>query len=378
MSGTKSRPRVAILFEFAALNGGERSFLAVAELLRGEFELIPVAPPSGPLADALAAAGLTVVPSPLVDEAGRRLPKETSLVPLLQTLHALGVDLVHANSLVMGRIIGSLAPALAVPTTAHLRDIIGLSARAAADLNRNRRLVAVSHATRMFHVSQGIDTDRIATIHNGIDGERFHPETDGSPVRRELGIPADAPVLLAVGQIGLRKGWDVLADAVTLLAPSRPNLHLIAAGVRHGGKAETRDYDAKMRATLEAALPGRAHFVGTRTDVPALMAAADLLVHAARQEPFGRVLLEAAAAGLPIVATSVGGTTELLSDGESARLVPPGDPAALAAAVTELLANPDAAARFASNARDRVLAEFTVPTAANHLAAVWRDAIAGG
>jgi glycosyltransferase involved in cell wall biosynthesis len=98
----------------------------------------------------------------------------------------------------------------------------------------------------------------------------------------------------------------------------------------------------------------------------------DLLVHPAHQEPLGRVLLEAAAAGLPIVATDVGGTSEILSDGHSSRLIRPDDPKMLATAIEELIRDPEMRQRFAAAARAEIESRFPVQRAAEELRRLWK------
>ena len=103
---------------------------------------------------------------------------------------------------------------------------------------------------------------------------------------------------------------------------------------------------------------------------------ADLLVHPAKQEPLGRVLLEAAASGLPIVATNVGGTTEIVTDGTSARLVAPNNHVQLAGAVIGLATDKRLRDRLADAARQRVTSDFTPRAVADNLTKVWRQALA--
>ncbi len=390
-------------FEYPSVHGGERSFLAIAERLRTRFALVALAPPTGALAEMLAAAGLPVVGCDVKDE-----PSLRAALVQVHRLTGRPAALLHGNSLSVGRALGRLAgdPAdstakrpLPCPVTAHLRDILNLSKAATRDLGRCAALVAVSAATAAHHIARGLPAERVRVVHNGIDPASFladlpHP---GAPLHRrrqaarravgdELGIPAEAPLILTVGQIGLRKGWDVLADAAArpvgspagspadspMESSSGPAPHFLAVGARWSRKAESVQFEADLFAALARYAPGRVHRLGTRSDVPRLMAAADLLVHPARQEPFGRVLLEAAAAGLPIVATDVGGTREML--GAAFASVAPGDAAALAAAIARLLADGAERARLAALAGDRA-GRFTVDAAAAGLAAVWDAAL---
>ena len=298
--------------------------------MRGRFEVVALAPPTGALADRLRTAGVPLTGCDV------KAPGE-----LDAAIAAVRPGLIHGNSLAVGRVLGRRAGELPCPVTAHLRDILNLSAAATRDLGRCAGLVAVSAAARDHHVARGLPADRVRVVQNGIDPAAFLAGVDRDAARRsvraELGVPAGAPLVLTVGQIGLRKGWDVLADAAASIR-SDPPPHFLAVGARWSRKPESVRFEAEVFARLAAHAPGRLHRLGTRTDVPRLMRAADLLVHPARQEPFGRVLLEAAAAGLPVAATDVGGAREMLGDAFAP--VPPGDPAALTAAVNALLADP--------------------------------------
>ena len=372
MDGLVSRS-IAILFEYPTLHGGERSMLLVLERLnRSQFVPTALAPPSGPLASELATRHVRHVPLAIHRSDGSRLPREEVRHHITECIDQLAPDLAHANSLAMGRLLGSVAERTKVPCTSHLRDIIGLSRGAVADLNRNQALIAVSQATREFHLSQGIESNSFAVIPNGINCDQFRPRTKTGVLCRELKVPPSSFVILSVGQICLRKGQDVLAAAAPAIVKQIPNAHFVFAGLRSSTKAETIVYEQNLTAKFaEAGIAGRLHRVGYRNDVARLMNEADLLAHPSKQEPFGRVLLEAAASGLPIVAANVGGTGEIVTDGKSARLIESGDSAALAAAVAEMATMPDRRRQFAQSARDRVAADFTPQAAVDGLVGVW-------
>jgi glycosyltransferase involved in cell wall biosynthesis len=127
-----------------------------------------------------------------------------------------------------------------------------------------------------------------------------------------------------------------------------------------------------------SSLNGRVHFLGVRDDVHRLLNEFTLLAHAARQEPLGRVLLEAAASGTPVVATAVGGTREIFgADPCCALLVPPDEPAGLAAAIVRLLTDTDLRARLSHTARQRAERAFDARSAALALAAHYRQILDG-
>lgn len=385
--------RIAIAFEFASLNGGEQSMLAVVDSLRetdaAAWEFVGLAPPEGPLAEALRKRGIRLVPLVLQDAAGRRFPPDVSAGLLREAAMEAAADVLHANSLSLARLTGRLAAIQAaagalstgqnVPVhTGHLRDMLRLSGAAMRDLAGNHCLVAVSGAAAGYHIARGLPADKVRILHNGVDLNRFRPRPDAGELRRqlraELDIPETAAIALTVGQIGLRKGLDVLATAARLLAEAVPQLHFVIVGQRFSAKEETRQWEESVRATFETGgLAGRTHWPGWRDDLPELMNGADLLVHPALQEPLGRVLLEAAACGLPIVATRVGGTAEILRDGNSAQLVPPGDGEQLASAIRRLVTDLELQKQFALNARRRIEVDFSVGLAGARLGAFWRE-----
>ena len=367
--------RIALLLEYGTLNGGERSMLAVLQRVRQEgIEVIAIAPPDGLLATELRRQGVEVHEFSVRDDQGKRRPREEILADLRQHVEQLGVDLLHANSLSMGRLTGLLAAELSVPTTAHLRDILSLSKAKIGDLNRNRRLIAVSQATKAYHAAQGLNTEIIDVIHNGVDSRQFAPRSSSKRLQRELGLAAECHFAVTIGQIGLRKAQDVLIEAVGRVRDDLPNWHFAIIGERNSGKDESRRFEADLlRRVEELNLTGRVHWLGYRLDVDRLFDDVDLLIHPARQEPLGRVLLEAAAAGVPILATDVGGTGEIVRHGEEAWLVSADEPALLAEGIKRLADDRSLRETFADRARARAVKHFSVEQAAERLVAVWRQ-----
>jgi glycosyltransferase involved in cell wall biosynthesis len=367
--------RIALLFEYPTLNGGERSMIQVIESI-GREPFVALAPAEGRLADALAAMNVDHIPLDFGDGSGNRLTRDAQCGQLIDRIEQVSPDLLHGNSLSMGRVTGAVADRLSIPCTAHLRDIIKLSPSVVADLNRNQRLVAVSDATREFHIGQGLAAGQTDVVFNGVDSERFRPRPATRALHRELGLADSSFVFLTIGQIGLRKGHDVLAAAAPTIAARVPDAQFVIVGERNSTKAESVAFEQKLAADFRlVGLEDRLHRVGYRNDVDQLLNDADLLVHPAKQEPLGRVLLEAAAAGLPIVATAVGGTREILVDGVSARLVPPNDAMALAQAAIEVALDKVKRRGFADAARARVVCLFEAQHAATELVKFWNNVL---
>ncbi len=368
-------PKLLLLCEYASLNGGERSMLSTLDGVRAaRFTPAVIGPPEGPLAETLGRREVELVPFAFYDASGKRFPQDRLRDQLAKVLRLRQPDLLHANSLAMGRLSGPVAAELGVPSVAHLRDIVKLSRQAIADLNCHTRLLAVSKATRQFHVAAGLSAEKTHMLHNGVDLDQFHPRQPTGYLHRELGLPDETQLAATIGQIALRKGQDTLIEAAVVAKV--PNLHYLIVGERFSQKDESRRFEATLRTTADASLAGRVHWLGRRDDVERLLGELTLLIHPARQEPLGRVLLEAAAAGVPVIATDVGGTPEIFpKNSQAAQLVPPDNPTAMAQAIEGVACNPTLQSRLATAARRRAEATFNIRQATAGLITHYRQII---
>jgi glycosyltransferase involved in cell wall biosynthesis len=371
--------RVVWLLEYPTLNGGERSLLATLPALRNQgIEPLALAPATGPLALELARYGIEHVPFDTFDSAKQKRSRDVLRQTLSDRLASLRPALLHANSISMGRLSGPVARTSNLPSIAHLRDLVGLSQAAVADLNCHSRLLAVSHATREFHVQQGVDAARTLVCYNGVDLTRFRPHSPTGWLHRRLGIPEDALLAAAIGQVIYRKGQDVVIRAAAHLRERLPHLHWLIIGERYSQKPEAAQHEEALHDEVKRTrMTHRIHFLGTVDGVERVLPELTLLVHAARQEPLGRVLLEAAAAGVPCVASDVGGTREIFLDSTHARLIPANDPEALAGAVTALIEDPAERQRLAAAAHRRIAALFGAHAAGRSLAEHYCSVVEG-
>jgi glycosyltransferase involved in cell wall biosynthesis len=177
-----------------------------------------------------------------------------------------------------------------------------------------------------------IAPEKVAVVHNGVDLERYAELDGGAEFRAELGVPAEAPLVVNVGALTPQKDHATLVRATARLAAALPDVHVAAVG------------EGFLRADIEsqvarAGVGDRFHLVGFRADVRPALAAADLFVLSSYNEGMPWAMIEAVAAGLPVVATDVSGTRACVDDGVNGLIVPERDDAALAAACTELLAD---------------------------------------
>jgi glycosyltransferase involved in cell wall biosynthesis len=370
--------RLLILCEYPTLLGGERSMLATLPAVNAAgFDVHVAAPANGPLAQALAERRISHIPWLTQDEDGRRVPLAPLRSGLAETIRGLQPALLHANSLSTSRIAGPVMLESKTPSISHLRDIMKLAPQAIADINCHRRVLAVSHATRDFHIAQGLEAHKCVVTYNGVDLDQFAPRAANGYLHVEQKLPPTARFVATIGQLGLRKGTEVALAAAREVVRAVADVHWLIVGERTSGKQESLEFERHLNSiAVEPQLAGRVHFLGRRSDVDRLLNECVLLVHAARQEPLGRVLLEAAASGLPVVATDVGGTREIFpSPDEGAILVPPNDPTALAIAAIGLLQNEPLRQTLARRARQRAVQAFDVVQAGARLVVQYREVI---
>ena len=369
--------RIGLLFEFGTLNGGENSMLAAIDHCgHHRVAFTAFAPQNSPLFQQLVSRGIAVENLVLHNGDGQRVSASFLRQQLSSLIEKHQLDLVHANSLTTGRHLGVIAPQLPVPTSAHLRDLMKLSKSSIQDLNQHQVLFAVSEATHDFHVAQGLDASKVFTLYNGIDCRELSPRPKNGFLHRQLNLSDDVQLAGTIGQICLRKAHNDLASAAVLLKDRCPLLHYVIVGERHSSKQESIDFDQAMTTTFEdAGMHNRLHRLGFREDVSNILNELEVLVHPARQEPLGRVLLEASASGVPIVATDVGGTSEILTNGKSALLVPPAQPEQLADAIERIQSSPTLREQFSRNARDNVCQKFNIEQRAEAILTAWEHAL---
>jgi glycosyltransferase involved in cell wall biosynthesis len=260
-----------------------------------------------------------------------------SVFRLAGLVRRLDADVVHTNSLHSWY--GWAAAALTRrPHVWHAREIVFQSPAALAV----ERFLARRFADRVIAVSEAVadqlDRSNVVVILDDADPSRFHPGRAGM-FRSRTGIPDDAVLVGSVARVDTWKGFDVLLDAFPSVAAARPGTQLVVAGGPVPGKER---YAADLEARA-GTLPG-VHWLGPRSDVPELMADLDVFVQVSTQpEPFGLVVVEALASGVPVVAGAEGGPLEILGPDATerpvpgGRLVPARDTGALIEAVLQLL-----------------------------------------
>jgi L-malate glycosyltransferase len=215
-----------------------------------------------------------------------------------------------------------------------------------------------AEAVRQQWNAAGFRSSKMAVIRNGINLTHFTPGPRDA-ARQALGVPLTVPLVTVVSRLNRLKGIEHFLEAARRVLVRRPDVHFLVVG-----DSEPSPSQAAYRASLEGltvrlGLAERVLFTGFRSDVPQLLGASTISVLPSLSEALSNVLLESMAAGLPVVATAVGGTAEAVQHGRTGFLVPPADPAALAEAITCLLEHPQLAQRYGEAARTRVREHFS-------------------
>ena len=358
-----------------------------AGLVRAGHEVEVAAPGDSDVAEAASAAGLAVHLIPLV---GPLHPiSDPAAVAAIRKLVVAGrFDIVHAHGFkagFVGRLGVRLGGARTFVLTAH-NHVLFRDGTPASTKSRYRlverslrglvtRYIAVSDSIRRELVEgYGLPTDKITTVHNGVDPAPFLAPQDRGAARAAFGLPAgDTVVVGLAARFSAQKGLRHLVDAVPLLrAELRANGREVVVVIGGSGPLGS----ALREQAVAAEASGSLRWPGHIDDIPAFLSALDVYVSPAETEALGMALIEAALAGVPTVATNVGGVPEVVVDGQTGLLVAPGDPAALAGAVAELVRNPDRAGALAVAARERCLREFAPERMIERTLVVYTEALA--
>lgn len=391
--------RVLFVSTVGELGGGESCMLRILlGLDRTRFSPFLACPPASPLAERVREAGLTVFPlrapasfdedaafdlhpgSPLPgarprwSRRARTFRNYARVLPaalaLSRVIVAHGIALVHANSPRAAMVGGLAARRARRPVVTHVRDIVHTPFATTAGAQALRMLsdafIVASQATRaVVTVSRPV-----YVVYDGLPSAAL--ERPPAPPRGH----AAEPQVGMVAQLSPWKGHDQLVRAAPLVLARHPRARFTLCG-GDWGQAPLMAYRRQLEALIaELHVEGRVVLAGARSDIPAWLEELDVFVHPpTAPDPFPGALLEACAAGCPVVATRTGGIPEAVTDGVSALLVAPGDPARLAEAILELLADRDRAAALGREAR-RAAGRFTMRRTVEEVEAVY-ETLAG-
>ena len=235
----------------------------------------------------------------------------------------------------------------------------------------NDMVIAASETTRRFHRRVNlVPVRRLVTVHNFVDGERFERIDPNvrHDVRRSLGIADSDPLIAVVANVFPRKGQIYAVRSLPKILTTAPNTQLLLIG-----DADVA-YEQQVRSEAETLdVSSHVHWLGRRNDVPELLASSDLFMLPTLEETLPLSILEAMAAGLPAVATNVGGNPECVAHQETGILVPPRNHHALGQAVTELIGDGKKRRQMGEAARQRYLKSFSTTSQTTAIEAVFEQ-----
>jgi len=364
-----SQKTILFVITTLRLGGTERQLVMLAEalLLEGWRVHVYCIECSGPLVTTLADTGVELHDGgfsfSLDSKSAKAFGLAKAQLRLFRLIRCVKPNIVHAF-LPLPNLMGVLAGRLAfVPLVITARRGMGthqdrhpgwkIFDRLANRLSKV--VIANSEAVRRDTIQRdGIAPDKIITIRNGLDFPSAEmTDSDRHDLRQSLGLRDHQLGILSVGNLIAYKGYDDLIEAIARLAPGEPALKFFIAGADGGQGANLE------RRVQALGLADQITFLGQRADISALMAVMDIFVLPSHEEGFSNALLEAMAAGRPIIATSVGGNPEALGGGRYGTLMPPRDPEALAMAISQLTGSLDEAQGIARDAARHVTGVYS-------------------
>jgi L-malate glycosyltransferase len=386
--------RVLYVNHTATLGGGERSLLDLMAALPGGVTPL-LACPDGDLANAARELGVEVSTIPAVELSFRLAPAQTvrglgalcrASVAVRGHARRLQVDLVHANSTRAGLIAAPLRRLGGPPVVVHVRDC--LPEGGAAGLTRR----TIRSGAALVLANSNYTADRFApngnrvavrTLYNAVDTDAFDPARfNRTAARARLGIDDETPTLGVVAQL---TPWKAQDDAIRALAALRSNgtdARLLLVGeAKFARGSETFDNLAYERSlhelSSELGLGQAVRFLGERREVPQILSALDVVLVPSWEEPFGRTVIEAMSMEKPVIATSVGGPAEIVTDGVDGLLRPPREPRRWSDAAAELLAHPEPMRELGRAARRTIVERFGTRAHVEAVLRAYEDVLAG-
>ena len=337
------------------------------------------------IVEGLAARGVdNLLACPASSEMSRQQPAGARVLPmkmggdgdiglavrLARLIRAERPDLVHLHSRRGADTWGGLAAKLAGVPCVLSRRVDNPESRWAVALKYRLydHVITISEGIRQVLLSEGLAPQKVSCVRSAVDAAPYLPPVDRAAFRAEFGLPPDALVAGVVAQLIPRKGHRYLLSALPGLLERHPDLQVLIFG--------QGPLEAELRAEVESRnLAAAVRFTGFRHDLPRWLGGLNMLIHPADMEGLGVSLLQASAAGVPIVTSRAGGLPEAVQDGVTGILCPPGDVAALAAAIDRLAGDAALRARFGAAGRARILAEFSIDAMVDGNLAIYRQVL---
>lgn len=364
--------RLKVLYHFSgsgSLTGSPRALVTMIESLdRDRFVPLFLGSAEGPLADELRANDVEILNAGVNSVSWR-----TPLLSLRQVrekrrlLDQHAINIVHMNEAGWNSDLVLAASTMRIPVALHLHNPATVH-RSNLNYLLARKVFLCSKAQADQVKNFEAIASRSVVLHNAVDIDHF---ASGHPIRRELGLKTDEIVIGTVAQVGHRKGSDLFLDAAERVLASGKNVTFLMVGPQAVGEADY--FQTIMNRLQKDPLKGRVHYLGGRRDVPDLLSSFDVFFLPTRAEPFGMVIIEAMAAGVPVVATAVGGIPEIVTSDEIGCLVQSSDSSAFAGALIHLIEMGEARKTLGERGKKSLYGRFDLASMSNTLSSIYNE-----
>jgi glycosyltransferase involved in cell wall biosynthesis len=361
-----------------AIGGAERDLIALLKGLdRQKWEPHVVCPGTGPFREQLYAIA---VPTHALN-----LPPWRKTFALFQrgsAVRRLGalVDqldpaMIHVNDIwwvphTVKAVAGCRASS--VPIVAHVRQEIEPAKVRRYGLDRVEAVIAISRQVEQSLIAGGVSASHVRTVYSGIDLSGKSLAQDRGAIRSMIGVTNESVLLGTIANLFPRKGYEVMLRALPAIVRAVPTVHYMMVG------SDDHDYAARLKGLAhELKIADRVHIVGFQDPVQPFLASLDLYVHPALMEGFGIAVVEAMAMGKAVVATTTGGLPEVVGQGETGLLVPPGDVESLAAAVVSLLKDEVRREQMGRSGRARAKERFSLDASVAQVEQLYGEVLGG-
>jgi len=368
------KPPLRVLYYYGSQQidtGSPKALLGVIDVLdRAEFTPCYLASGSGPLVEAMHTRDVDVVTGDVASLSVRRIWWSLGRIQKQRRrLRRWGIDLIHFNEFGWNTDLVLAARLEGIPVILHVHNPATIHWQ---NLNRfaAQRVLTVSQSqTQTIRGYRRIQSKH-RVLYNTVDVPRF---AGGRPIRPALGWEEEDFVVLTVAQVCHRKGIDLLLEIARRMIPHHPHLRFAVVGPAGVGEEE---FDAALREEAsEPQFDGRVSFLGSRQAIPDILASGDVFLFPTRAEPFGIAVVEALAAGLPVVASAVGGIPEILQSGEVGKLVDVGDIDGFVAALEPYVTDRERTRAAGRRAGECVSGRFDSETIGREVSQLYRSVI---
>jgi len=369
--------RILYVHGIEAIGGAERDLIALLKTLdRRKWEPHVVCPGTGPFREQL---HTIAVPTYALSLPPWRKPlavfqRRSAVVHLEALVNRLDPAMIHVNDIWwVPHTVRAIASRTSnpVPIVAHVRQEIEPAKVGRYELDRVEAVIAISRQIEQSLMAGGVSVKNVRTVYSGIDISERQLTRDGQAIRQMIGLPNRAVLLGTVANLFPRKGYEVMLRALPAILRAVPTVHYAIVG------SDDHNYaDRLKRLAHELKVADRVHIVGFQDPVHPFLAALDLYVHPALMEGFGIAVVEAMAMGKAVVATTTGGLPEVVAQGETGLLVPPGDVESLAATVVSLLEDRARRERMGICGRARAQERFSLDASVAHVEQLYGEVLA--